>query len=261
MTPFKYRLSLDPPITVTPPSFSSVLSLVLSHQPHYHTSSFYFDSLHYPYCHTSFTCWTDRWGAVPALQSHKLPSVRSWRDCKKQATPIVPKKLQNLQQNQLTEYFQVKHTFSQLIDRNWPGEKLGCNWHLCWPCVMSAREAGTLVHRQSKHLSHLPTPMMKVTKKQHRWSPFLSRYWILFLITWSCSHSSRLKDNFGKLRLSQKGNSPQLISCVRYETGSKPQFLITLHFHPQFCYSIWFQRKTWEGQSSLWLILHIFNLT
>ena len=170
----------------------------------------------------------------------------------KQGTPLVPK-IAKFAAKSVSLIILGEAYFLQLIDRNWPGEKLGCNWHLCWPCVMSAREAGTLVHSQSKHLSHLPTPMMKGTKKQHMWSPFLSRYWILFHITWSCSHSSRLKDNFGKLRLSEKGNSPQLISCVRYETGSKPQFF----YHPEY----WFQRKTWEGQSSLWLILHIFNLT
>ena len=153
----------------------------------------------------------------------------------------------------------MKHTFSDLsteIDQE--RRYIGCNWHLCWPCLMSAREAGTLVQRQSKHLSHLPTPKVPTTHV----IPFPFRMLdSLFLITWGCSHSSRLKENFGKLRLSQKGNSPQLISCVRYETGLKPQFFITLHFHPQYCYSIWFQRKTWEDQSSLWLTQQIFNLT
>ena len=37
--------------------------------------------------------------------------------------------------------------FLWLIDQYCPAEKVGCNWHLCWPCLMSVREAGTLVQR------------------------------------------------------------------------------------------------------------------
>ena len=38
--------------------------------------------------------------------------------------------------------------------------RVGCYWHLCWPCLMSAREAGTLVREEQTPLACncLPTP-------------------------------------------------------------------------------------------------------
>ena len=38
--------------------------------------------------------------------------------------------------------------------------RVGCYWHLCWPCLMSAREAGTLVRKEQTPLACncLPTP-------------------------------------------------------------------------------------------------------
>ena len=126
-----------------------------------------------------------------------------------------------------THTFSGETYFFQLIDQNWPAEEVGCNWHLCWPCLMSAGEAGTLVQRQNKHLSCTyltPTPTLKGTNNTHH-------LFSIALVTWGCSHSSSLWKDFGELRLkNEKGNnSPLLISCVseRYETGLKPHFSIT----------------------------------
>ena len=95
MTPFKYRLSLDPPIT--PPSSC----LALSYQP-FHTST--------PPSHAKLMDEV----LCLALHCYKLPSVRSCPDSWRQGTPAYQKFEKNHSKICQFNGFWVKHTYSPL---------------------------------------------------------------------------------------------------------------------------------------------------
>ena len=101
--------------------------------------------LFYPHHMLNCLQWT--------VHCHKLPSVRSCYDSWRQGTPAYQKIAKICSKIIWLGYFWVKRTFSNLSTEFDQERRLGCNWHLCWPCLMSAREAGTLVQRANTSLA------------------------------------------------------------------------------------------------------------
>ena len=104
--------------------------------------------------------------------------------------------------------------------------RMGCYWHLCWPCLMSAREAGTLVRKEQTPLACncLPTPPKETPTAD---VIFMDQ---LFSSPEDAAIVPAAKGATLANCVCGNDNSPQSLSWVQSKTGFNHNFWLTYQY-------------------------------